>query len=416
MHPTYLLVATTALAITAGCSPSPTASRSTAGTHTASSRDSALEARLDRVIAQAIDEHRIVGAVVIVAHRGTIVYREAHGLADREARRPMRVDTVHRLASLTKPLVGVAVLRLAEQGRLELDAPVTRWLPEFRPKLADGTRPTITLRQLLSHTAGLGYRFGEPPDGPYHRLGVSDGLDASGITLDDNLGRLAAAPLLAAPGTAWNYSLSYDVLGRVIEKVTRQDLETALRALVTGPLAMADTSFLAAHPERLATPYADGASEPVRMTGLHQQPFGASTVDFSPSRATDKTAYYSGGGGMVGTADDYIRFLEALRAGGAPLVSSSTAAQLGENAIGELQTFRGPGWGFGLIGAVLVDPAAAGEPGNAGSFDWGGAYGHSWWVDPSAEISVVALTNTAFEGMNGRFPRDLKAAVYEALR
>lgn len=375
---------------------------------------SALEAGVDGAIQRALDEHRIVGAVVIVSRDGAVVYRKAHGFADREAQRPMQVDDVHRLASLTKPLVGVALLRLVDRKALDLDAPVTRWLPELRPRLADGTSPTITLRQLLTHTSGLGYRFAEPADGPLHRLGVSDGMDASGITLDENLRRLSQAPLLFSPGSGWSYSLGFDVLGRVIERVTNEDLESAMLELVTGPLGVKDTSFVATHPARLTTPYADGKPEPVRMTERFENPFGASTVDFSPGRATDANAFYSGGAGMVGSADDYIRFLEAIRTNG--LLKETTRSVAFTNGIGSLETLRGPGWGFGGIGAVLLDPMAAKDPAHAGSIDWGGAWGHSWWIDPTARISAVVMTNTSFEGMTGKVPRDVKAAVYAALR
>lgn len=374
-----------------------------------------LEQKVDRALDRALQEQRIVGAVVIVSRHGTVLYHKAKGLADREAGRPMRADTVFRLASMTKPIVSVAVLRLVEQGLVRLDDPVTKWLPEFRPKLADGSAPTITIEQLLSHTAGLGYRFLEPAGGPYHQLGVSDGLDASGITLDENLRRLARAPLLYAPGTGWRYSLALDVLGRVVEKVTKLDLAGALHKLVTGPLGLKDTGFIASQPERLATPYADGKPAPVRMGARYQNPMGAGTVDFSPARALDRSAYSSGGAGLVGTADDFVRFLEVIRSGGAPLLGRAMHAKILTSATGSLATLRGPGWGFSLAAAVVEDPKAARTPMSAGSIEWGGAYGHSWWVDPSAGLSVVILTNTSFEGMSGKLPGDIKAAVYGAL-
>jgi CubicO group peptidase (beta-lactamase class C family) len=377
-------------------------------------RSSSLIANVDQAVGCALEERRIVGAVVIVARGGTIVYKKAHGFADRETLRPMRVDDVHRLASLTKPIVGVALLRLADRGAVELDGPVTRWLPDFRPRLADGDAPVITLRHLSTHTSGLGYRFAEPPAGPLHRLEVSDGLDISGITLDENLRRLSQAPLLFSPGQGWSYSLGFDVLGRVIELATGKDLEAALRELVTEPLGMNETSFLAIQPARLTTPYADAKPEPLRMPERYASPFGASAVDFSPGRATDATAYYSGGAGMVGTADDYIHFLEAVRTGRGSLLNEATRASLFVNAIGELLTLRGPGWGFAGIGAVLVDPATAHQPAHAGTIEWGGAWGNSWWIDPAAELSALIITNTAFEGMNGQLPADVRAAVYAA--
>lgn len=380
---------------------------------------SKLSASVDQAVKKALDEQRIVGAVVIVVRDGQVVYRKAHGLADREAKTPMRVDQVFRLASMTKPLVALSVLRLAEQGALSLDAPVTKYLPEFQPKLADGSTPVITLRQLITHTSGLGYRFGEAANGPYHAAGVSDGLDISGITLDENLRRIAKAPLLAAPGTAFHYSLGIDVLGRVVEKVTKLALPAAVAKLITAPLEMSDTAFVAAHPERLATPYADGRSAgkaaPVRMNARYAYPFGAGTVDFAPARALDAKAYPSGGAGMVGTADDYAKFLEAVRTSDARVVPASFAKAITENATGAFQPPQGPGWGFGLLGAVVVDPARAKEPLHAGTTLWGGVYGHTWWVDRDAKLSVVLLTNTAIEGMAGKLTTDLRAAIYSAL-
>jgi CubicO group peptidase (beta-lactamase class C family) len=175
--------------------------------------DRALGERLDQAIDGAIAEQRIVGAVVLVARDGRLVYHRAAGLADREAGRALSEDGVFRLASLTKPMVAAAAMGLVEEGTLKLSDPVTKWLPGFHPALADGTQPVITVRHLLTHTSGLSYGFLEGPDHPYHRLGVSDGIDQAGISLDENVDRLAKAPLSYRPGSAWRYSLSMDVLG-----------------------------------------------------------------------------------------------------------------------------------------------------------------------------------------------------------
>lgn len=376
----------------------------------------ALERNVDEALDRALREQRIVGAVVVVLHDGTILYRKATGLADREAKQPVRVDTVFRLASSTKPIVAIAVLRLVDQGVLQMDAPVTRWLPDFRPQLADGSVPVITIEQLLMHTSGLGCGFFEPADGPYHKLGVSDGMDEPGITLDENLRRLACAPLLHAPGSAWQYSLSFEVLGRVMEKATQRALPDVVRELVTEPLKMTDTAFVAAQPERLATPYADGDPAPVRMTALCKNPIGGgSTVDLAPGRALDARAYSSGGSGMVGTAEDYARLLELIRAGDPSLLATTTHARLGANATGALPILTGPGWGWGLVSSVVVDPALVKTPQSIGTMEWRGAYGHNCWIDPRAGLTVVMLTNTSFEGMSGKLPADIKCAVYRAL-
>lgn len=154
-----------------------------------------MAARLDAAIDRAIAEKRIVGTVVLVARDGEVVYRRAAGLADREAGKPMAEDAIFRLASITKPIVSAAAMRLVEEGRIALDDPVTRWLPDFRPRLPNGQAPEITLRQLLTHTAGLSYGFLDGEDGPYRRAGVSDGLGEPGMSLEENLERIASVQI-----------------------------------------------------------------------------------------------------------------------------------------------------------------------------------------------------------------------------
>src|SRR5436190_11084167 len=201
----------------------------------------APRARIDAAIDRALAEHRVVGAVVLVAHEGKLVYQRAAGFADREAQRPMQIDTLFRLSSVSKPIVSAAALALVDRGKLALDDSVTKWLPAFRPKLASGELPAITVRQLLSHTSGLGYRFAEAPGAAYDAAGVSDGFDERRISLSENLHRLAGAALLGRPGEAWRYSLSIDVLGAVIEKASGKGLAQAVAELVTEPLGMRDT-------------------------------------------------------------------------------------------------------------------------------------------------------------------------------
>ncbi|WP_437915054.1 serine hydrolase domain-containing protein [Sorangium sp. So ce302] len=374
--------------------------------------DEPLRRRLDAVVEAAIAEGRIVGTVVVVARDGEVVYRRAAGFADREAGRPMREDTVFRLASLTKPIVSAAALALVDASALGLDDPVTKWLPAFAPRLADGRAATITVRQLLTHTAGLGYTFAEPPDGPYHRARVSDGLDQPGLSLDENLARIAQAPLLFEPGTAWGYSLATDVLGGVVAKAGGAPLPDVVRRLVTGPLGL-DASFTVGDPGRLAVPYGDASPRPARMADPQPVSLGPATVTFSPSRALDPRSYPSGGAGMVGTADDYVRFLEVLRTGGGKILRPETAAAMTSNQTGQLKVQQAGGtWGFGFGAAVLTAPDPSTMPSAAGTWQWMGAYGNHFWVDPSAKLTVVVLTNTAFAGMVGEFPDAVRRAVY----
>ncbi|WP_428568498.1 MAG: serine hydrolase domain-containing protein [Solidesulfovibrio sp. DCME] len=378
------------------------------------SRADTLNARLDAVVAQAVAENRIVGGVVVVARDGQVAYRKAFGLADREAGRPARPDTLFRLASMSKPLVSAAALALADQGRLSLDDPVTRWLPYFQARLADGSPATITVRQLLTHTAGLSYGFLEPPDGPLARAGVSDGLDRPGISLAENLRRLATVPLSFPPGTDWGYSLSIDVLGAVVAAAGGGELPEVVARVLTGPLGMADTAFVAASRERLSVPYAAGPGGPHRMADPEVMANKASGVRFSPSRATDAQAYPSGGAGLVGTADDYLRFLEAVRRDGGGVLAPQTARAMTANQIGDLRpALAGHGRGFGFGAAVLVE-RQAGQPANVGQWAWSGVYGSHFFLDRQAGLSVVVLTNTTPDGMSGRFPAEIATAVYAA--
>lgn len=369
-------------------------------------------ARIDAVIDKALVEKRIVGAVVLTALDGQPIYRRAAGLCDLAGGKPMAEDAIFRLASITKPITTAAALRLVEEGRLDLHSPITNWLPDFRPALTNGTRPEITVHHLLTHTSGLGYSFLEPHDGPYHALNVSDGLDQPGLSLEENLSRLQAAPLSFAPGTGWRYSLGLDVLGAILEKVEGRSLRDIVADKVTGPLGLADTDFSVADTSRLALAYADGDPEPVAMNDRTEVPIFGTTARFAPSRILNSDSYPSGGAGMAGTASDVLRFLETIRLGGGSILTAETVQMMATDHVGVHAETQGPGWGFGYGSAVLVDPKATGTPQAAGTLQWGGAYGHSWFVDRSNRLTVIALTNTAFEGMSGAFPVDIRNAVY----
>ncbi len=371
---------------------------------------------IDTVVDQVIAEQRLVGTVVLIAKDGDVVYRRAAGFADRESRRAMRKDAIFLFSSLTKPVVTAAAVALIERGRLGLDDAVTRWLPDFRPRTRDGAEPVITVRQLMTHTAGLTYSIFQPADGEYRRAGVSDGIAEPGLSMDEQLRRLASVPLSFAPGTAWGYSLAIDVLGAVIARAAGMSLPEAVEELVTGPLAMSDTAFTVRDTNRLATPYVDG-NPPRRMTDPDTVPFGEGAgISYAPGRIFNRDSYPSGGAGMAGTADDFMRFLEAVRRGGAPILKRASAEKMMSNQIGDLRTTveATPSWGFGFGGAVLMDQQLAGVPQSVGTWKWGGVYGHHWYVDPARCLTVVALTNTAVEGLFGKFVGELMGAVYDA--
>ncbi|WP_375058014.1 serine hydrolase domain-containing protein [Zobellella sp. DQSA1] len=377
-----------------------------------------LSARIQAVVQQALDDRRLVGAVILVARDGELLHRQAAGFADRESARAMTPETVFRLASVSKPIVSTAAMALVAQGQLDLDAGIERWLPEFQPRLADGRPGRITARQLLSHTAGLGYRFFEADaDGPYARAGVSDGMDASGISLAENLRRLVSVPLLYEPGTAWGYSLATDVLGALIERIHGTPLDEAVRRLVTDPLGMTDTNFVARDARRVAAAYVNDVPQPHPLAeGETVSAFeGAVGIAYSPARIFDAQAFPSGGAGMAGTAGDFLRLLEVLRQGGGTLLSGELVEEMGRDQTDGLELAAAPGFGFGLGFSVLRDPRLAASPESAGTWRWGGAYGHSWFVDRAHGLSVVVFTNTLYEGMSGRFVTELRDAVYGAL-
>lgn len=376
--------------------------------------DPAMADRLDRVLDAALAEQRIAGAVALVARDGALAYARAVGQADVEAGRPMALGTIFRAASLTKPIVTAAALSLAEDGVIGLDDPVTRHLPDFKPKWQNEA-PTITIRHLLTHTAGLGYGFLQPDDGPYLKLGVSDGLDQPGLTFEQNLPRIAEAGLFFPPGAAWLYSVGMDVLGAAIEKATGKGLGEVVAERVTRKLGMADTGFTVADRSRLAVAYADGPP-PMRMGETHVVPFAElSGIRFAPDRIFHPASFPSGGAGMACSAPDFLSFLEAIRTGGAPIVEESTAKTMMTNQTGDLPiAIVGPGVGFGFGGAVLLDAAQSGSPHLPGAWQWGGVYGHSWYVDPARRVSFVLMTNTAVEGMSGRLSQELAAAAAAA--
>ena len=385
-----------------------------AGVGAAGAQELEMEDRLSGILANAVREGRVVGAVFVVLKGGGELHGDVAGLADREREVPIRRDSIFRIASMTKPIVSAAALALVDEGRLALEEPVTRTLPAFRPRLADGSTPVITIRQLLTHTAGLSYGFLQPPGNAYERAGVSDGLDQPALTLEANLGRLASVPLLHAPGSAFSYSLATDVLGAVLQRAADAPLEHVVATRVTGPLGMQDTHFAPPDPARLAKPYT-GTAGPLRPLASPDAIPSAEggLIRYDPSRALAPTAYPSGGGGMVGTADDYLRFLEALRSGGAPILRPQTARLMLSDAIPGL-TIPGeaPGFGFGFGVGVVRESAAAQRPMPPGAFEWGGAWGTRFWVDPVRGLSVVLMTNTTREGVDGRLPTDLRDAVW----
>ena len=370
--------------------------------------------RIDAAVNAAINEKRLVGAVIAVMQDGQLAHFKAYGQSDREAGKAMTEDAIFRLASITKPVVTAAAMRMIELGKFGLDTPVTDFLPDFKPKSPDGSTPVITIRHLLTHTAGLSYDFLQPLDGPYNTIPVSAGI-GDDVTMEENLARMVQAGLTFPPGAAWLYSVAIDVLGAVMAKAEGTDVEGAVKKYVTGPMQMTDTSFFVTDESRLVQPYSNAAPEPVRIGDGFKQPFvpGCGPINLGTSRAFSKTAFQGGGGCMNGKAMDIVRMLDAIRAGGAPILSEATTKEMMSNQIGPLRVIFDPtgNTAFGFGGSILLDPAASGSFLSPGSWQWGGVWGHSWHVDPARKTTIVNLTNTTLEGMVGQVVRDIQQAV-----
>jgi CubicO group peptidase (beta-lactamase class C family) len=383
---------------------------------------SAALARIGATLRADVEAGRIPGAVVVVARRGRIAYSEALGFRDKAAGAPMKADAIFRIASMTKPMVSVAAMMLYEEGRLMLGDPVKTYIPaigEMRVAVmdADGqtlqstvpvTRP-MTIQDLLRHTSGLTY--GNRGTSAAHKLyPESSSRISRAVTAAEFIDRLGKAPLLFQPGTKWEYSFSTDVLGRVVEVVSGKNLGQFLDERIFRPLKMADTGFVvpAAKRDRLAQALANDPD-----TGKPQE-----LID-----VTVPPKFECGGGCVVSTAGDYVRFaqmllnrgsLDGARLLGRKTVEYMTADHLAPGVTGFSNYIPGPGYGFGLGVAVRRDPGVADSNGSPGDYSWGGAFGTYFWVDPKEQLVVVSMTQ-APGPIRVHYRHLLKALVYQAL-
>lgn len=355
--------------------------------------------RITAAIERYVEEGRLAGAVTTVLRNGNVVYEEAVGYRDREARAAMTTDAIFRIASQTKAIVSVGIMMLQEEGALLISDPVSRYLPEFRNttvavRREDGgydivpaARP-ITLRHLLTHTAGVAYGSGPGAD-RWEQAGITGWYFAHREEpIRRTVERMAALPFQAQPGEAFVYGYSTDILGAVIEVVSGKTLDDFLRERIFEPLDMRDTHFYLppAKRSRLATVYS--------LRGeLTRAPDGAG-MEAQGQYVDGPRRSFSGGAGLLSTARDYARFLQMLlnggELGGVRILSPTTVALMTENHIPHID--RGPGMGFGLGFSIRLDVGAAGQPGSVGEFGWGGAYHSTYWVDPEEELVVVYLT------------------------
>ena len=391
-------------------------------------------ARLARIAAWMkgwVDSGRLAGMVAVVMRKGELAFAETCGKADVERNKPMRPDTIFRIYSMTKPLTSTAIMMLYEEGRFQLDDPISKFIPAFaNPRVyAGGSRGKIdsvpaereiNFRDLLTHTSGLTYGFMEsnPVDALYRAKTNGVDFQTGDTSLKDIVERLGTFPLIAQPGKAWNYSVSTDVLGYLVEVISGQPFQVYLKEKVLKPLGMVDTDFHvpADKHERFAANYQAGSGGKLEVID-----------DPAKSRYLAPRKVNSGGGGLVSTAADYLRFckfmlnkgeLEGTRLLGRKTVELMTMnhlkgdmADMGMPRFSE-STYYGVGFGLGF--SVTIDPAKAHILGSPGEYAWGGAASTAFWCDPKEDMAVVLLTQLM---PSSTYPirRELRVLTYQAI-
>ena len=388
--------------------------------------------RLSRIcpwIRAYVEAKKLPGALTLVARRGEVVFLDCLGWRDLEARTPLELNSIFRFYSMSKPITSVAVMMLYEEGWFQLDDPVSKFIPELEDMkvyrqgeasriLCEPAASPITIQQLLTHTSGLTYGFSGDDEisRQYYEARADFGCKSG--PLCEVVARLAEIPLVNHPGTRWNYGVSTDVLGYLVEVVSGTTLDRFLAERVFAPLGMVDTAFSvpASKLDRFCSLY--GPSEEGKMKLL--DPVDGRYVE-------GRVTTFSGGGGLVSTLSDYYRFLRMLRRRGeleeVRLLSRKTVEYMTTNhlpgdlaAMGQASfnetTFAGIGFGLGF--SVMLDPARAGVMGSAGEYSWGGMASTAFWVDPVEDMTVIFLTQLS---PSDTYPlrRELRVLTYQAL-
>ena len=367
------------------------------------------------VLKEDVEAKRLPGAVLLIVRNGKIAFYDVEGYQDRAAQTPMKKDSIFRVASMSKPITTVAAMILAEENKLDVGAPVAQYLPEFKDVKvgAEGAAPKrpMTVQDLMRHTSGLTYGiFGNSPVDQMYRKANIFGAKS----LEEMVKTIAGMPLLHQPGEFWEYSVSTDVLGRVVEVVSGMDLDSFVRERITTPLKMKDTGFWVKPEAAARLAKADGPPNPLFES------------------ATQKPNVFSGGGGMLSTAGDYARFSQMLLNGGEldgvrilspKTIALMTSDQLAANverhtpvalAIGSFGPVPEMGTSFGLGFAVRVDPGRNPMPGSVGDFSWGGITGTLFWVDPQTKLVAVLMAQSPQTMLNVIW-RQTRTIVYQAM-
>jgi CubicO group peptidase (beta-lactamase class C family) len=353
--------------------------------------------RLSSGMKELVDQGRLAGVVTMVSRHGKVVEFDAAGKRDLAANAPMQKDSIFRIYSMTKPITGVAMMILFEEGKWQLNDPVAKYIPEFAKLKVYGTDANnnvvmkdqahpVTMRELMSHSGGFTYGFFS--NTAVDKLQLEADLLNPDNTLDEFIKRVAKLPLNSQPGTEWHYSISADIQGYIVQKLSGMPFEEFLEKRIFKPLGMVDTAFYVPKEKlnRFAEFYGYDKDGKMQVLGVHE----GLNHDFSA-----KPALSSGGGGLASTATDYMRFCQMLLNGGQldglRILSPLSVELMRTNVLAPNVPILAPGAGFGLDFAIYTDPVAAGGYYGKGSFFWGGAAGTWFWIDPIYDLIVVGM-------------------------
>ena len=417
----------------------PRAAKASAAGGVAAPEEVGLSAeRLERIagaVERSIDAGQLAGAVALVARHGKIAYLKAYGMADREAKKPMRTDDIFRICSMSKPITSVAVMILYEEGRFMLNQPVSDFIPEFKymkvldppyPQdktsppgaLVDAKRP-ITIFQLLTHTSGLTYPWNGRVGAKYREAGIGTGLLQQEGSTGDSIRKLASMPLVFQPGDAWEYSLADDVLGYLVEKVSGMPADRFYEERIFKPLGMKDSGFFLPEKKvaRLAAAYGNFPGK-----GLQVIPEKAVEKDGETPYSSDypyrgPRTYFSGGGGLCSTAEDYYRFCQMMlnkgELNGVRILSRKSVELMTQDQVhGKAGNMGGYGLGFG----VTSDPEQLTELGSVGAFYWGGFYFTEFAIDPKEDLIAVFMSQLHPVGPATGLDHKVMGLAYQALK
>jgi CubicO group peptidase (beta-lactamase class C family) len=379
---------------------------------------------IDEVFSGFVKDNKLAGSTILIARKGKIGYFKSFGFRDVAAKSTMKNDAIFRIASQSKAIISVGAMILQEEGKLLIQEPVSKYLPEFKetkvaqPNEGGGyevvkAKRQITVRDLLTHTSGFSYGYGLASQ-EWIKAGIQGWYFADrDEPIGETIKRIAALPADAQPGTEWVYGYSTDILGAVIEKASGMPLDQFLKSRIFDPLGMNDTHFYLPKNkvDRLATVYSPKEGKPLEAAPT------AGTMDSQGAYVNGPHKSFSGGAGLLSTANDYYLFLQMMankgELNGTRILAPNTVDLMTINHLSDNVAFR-PGQGFGLGFSIVLDKGQRGQPGSVGEYGWGGAYGSTYWVDPKEELVVVYFTQVRPSSI-ANDQAMLRALIYQAL-